>query len=448
MAELTPEAEERVFGKEASSNNGKSPSVEDAGLSPLCPQCKSKKLWRDGFRYPMLGNQVQRWLCRDCSYRFSEKPSQEKQEWSINKPSYLPSSSQICVSETKNLGSATELKTVAGEKKSLENKKHMLPQRKNVDPESDEVRALVAVYRGWLEKEGFAKESHYPSNLLRLVRVGADLHDPESVKTVIDRIEFKKGTKLQYVYAYDAFDRMLKLNWEPPSYSQEETIPFLPEEDLDCLIAACRRSVMATYLQCLKETFGGPGEVLRIMREDVQGNIVTINHPVKGHLPRQLEVSNKLIAMLNALPHEGSRYFLYSYSTLWSCYDKVRKRAAEVHKNPVLLQVELRSFRHWAGTMLAILTNGNVTIVQGLLGHKRVENTMKYIDLAKVRSKGVNDECDVATANSPEEMKQVLGAGFQFIAEKFGVMWFTRPKRFRGLLHLEDKRRSAMISLK
>jgi hypothetical protein len=98
--------------------------------------------------------------------------------------------------------------------------------------------------------------------------------------------------------------------------------------------------------------------------------------------------------------------------------------------------------------MLAILTNGNVTIVQGLLGHKRVENTMKYIDLAKVRSKGVNDECDVVTANSPEEMKQVLGAGFQFIAEKFGIMWFTRPRLFRGLLHLEDKRRSAMISLK
>jgi hypothetical protein len=73
---------------------------------------------------------------------------------------------------------------------------------------------------------------------------------------------------------------------------------------------------------------------------------------------------------------------------------------------------------------------------------------MKYIDLAKVRSKGVNDECDVATANTPEEMKQLLGAGFQLVAEKFGVMWFTRPKRFRGIHNLEDKRRSAMINLK
>jgi integrase len=326
----------------------------------------------------------------------------------------------------------------------------VMPQRKGVIPVCDEVRAIVAVFRGWLVKEGYDEGSHYPNNLLRLVRLGADLHEPESVKETIGEADVKKGTKLQYVYAYDAFAKMLKIEWEPPTYSQEESIPFVPEEeDLDCLIAACRSRQMATYLQCLKETFGDPSEVLKIEREDVSGNIVTINHPVKGHLPRQIEVSDRLIAMLNSLPKKGKRYFAYSsYGTLWSCYDKVRKRAAEVQKNPVLLQIEPRSFRHWAGTMLAILTNGNVTIVQGLLGHKRVENTMKYIDIAKVRSKGVNDECDVATASTPEELKNLLGAGFQLVAEKFGLMWFTRPKRFRGLKHLDDKRRSEMINLK
>jgi integrase len=341
---------------------------------------------------------------------------------------------------------ATETKTVAGDRR---RKTRVMPQRKNVIPVADEIRALVTVYEGWLRREGYDGESHYPNNLLRLVRLGADLHDPESVKRAIGEADVKKGTKLQYVYAYDAFCRMAKLKWEPPTYSQEETIPFVPEEeDLDCLVAACRSRVLATYLQGLKETFGDPSEVLRIEREDVQGNVVTINHPVKGHLPRQIEVSDRFVAMLNSLPNRGKCYFTYSYSTLWSCYDKVRRRAAEVHKNPVLLQVELRSFRHWAGTMLAILTNGNVTIVQGLLGHKRVENTMKYIDLANVRSKGVNDECDVATASTPEETRNLLGAGFQMVGDKFGLLWFTRPKRFRGLKHLEDKRRNAMINLK
>jgi hypothetical protein len=178
-----------------------------------------------------------------------------------------------------------------------------MPQRKGVIPVCGEVRAIVAVFRGWLVKEGYDEGSHYPNNLLRMVRLGADLHDPESVKETIGRADVKKGTKLQYVYAYDAFAKMLKIEWKPPSYSQEEIIPFVPEEeDLDCLIAACRSRQMATYLQCLKETFGDTGEVLRIEHEDVSGNIVTINHPVKGHLPRQIEVSDRLIAMLNSLP--------------------------------------------------------------------------------------------------------------------------------------------------
>jgi len=36
------------FGKAGSPNSGKSDSSESAGASPLCPQCGSKKLWRDG----------------------------------------------------------------------------------------------------------------------------------------------------------------------------------------------------------------------------------------------------------------------------------------------------------------------------------------------------------------------------------------------------------------
>jgi hypothetical protein len=39
---------------------------------PQCPKCSSKNLWRDGLRYPMFGSPIQRWLCRDCGFRFSD----------------------------------------------------------------------------------------------------------------------------------------------------------------------------------------------------------------------------------------------------------------------------------------------------------------------------------------------------------------------------------------
>ena len=52
----------------------------------------------------------------------------------------------------------------------------------------------------------------------------------------------------------------------------------------------------------------------------------------------------------------------------------LRKRVAELQKNPRLLSIQLRTFRPWGGTMIAHYTNGNVLTVKELLGHRRVEN--------------------------------------------------------------------------
>ncbi|MDH5690094.1 MAG: hypothetical protein OEY81_01520 [Candidatus Bathyarchaeota archaeon] len=35
-----------------------------------CPECGSQRVWKDGIRYIRFG-EVQRYLCRDCYYRFS-----------------------------------------------------------------------------------------------------------------------------------------------------------------------------------------------------------------------------------------------------------------------------------------------------------------------------------------------------------------------------------------
>jgi len=75
MAELTSRATppDCVFGTKAGHKNCKSePSHDSAGASPLCPRCKSSKVWRDGQRETMFGEQIQRWSCRNCGYRFSD----------------------------------------------------------------------------------------------------------------------------------------------------------------------------------------------------------------------------------------------------------------------------------------------------------------------------------------------------------------------------------------
>ncbi|MEM1589910.1 MAG: hypothetical protein QXZ68_07725 [Candidatus Bathyarchaeia archaeon] len=48
-----------------------------------CPECSSKRLYKDGLRYLADGKTVQRYSCRDCGYRFSW-PKTDRQHRSKN----------------------------------------------------------------------------------------------------------------------------------------------------------------------------------------------------------------------------------------------------------------------------------------------------------------------------------------------------------------------------
>ena len=76
--------------------------------------------------------------------------------------------------------------------------------------------------------------------------------------------------------------------------------------------------------------------------------------------------------------------------------------------------------------MIAHYTNGNALTVKKLLGHKRIENSMKYIGMIDFK----DDKFEVATATTVDEAKKLLTAGFDYVTEKSGIMLFRRPKRF------------------
>jgi hypothetical protein len=135
--------------------------------------------------------------------------------------------------------------------------------------------------------------------------VGANLRDPENVKQALSMKKWKNGTKMQTAYAYNALTKMLKITWDPPRYRQEEYFPFTPDKkEVDMLIHGSLSKQMYVFLQTLKETMAEPTEALRIPWIDISGNIITINFPVKGLQPRQLQVPNTLIATLYALPRK------------------------------------------------------------------------------------------------------------------------------------------------
>jgi hypothetical protein len=70
-------------------------------------------------------------------------------------------------------------------------------------------------------------------------------------------------------------------------------------------------------------------------------------------------------------------------------------------------------------------SHGDVLTVRKMLRHKRIENTMKYIHMIQFK----DEDYDVATATTVEEVKQFACAGFEKFDEMNGIHVFKRPKK-------------------
>lgn len=383
----------------------------------VCPECGSSRAFKDGKRKLANGEKAQRYICRVCDYRYTF-PS------SLNSVKDKIGTYQISAS-AKNLDPQ---------------QKHMfcVGDIKKVDADT---KGLLTQFFAYLEKEAYSTESDYVDKVKHLAVIGAKLLDPEQTKKIIGQMKredgtpIKNGTKMLYCYAYDAFLKMLKISWEMPSYKQEDHDPFVPDEtELDALISASKTKILAAFLQTLKETFADPGEALRIKWLDVDTNrkTISIRYPVKNHLPRTLNVSNRLLSMIDDLPKKAERVFPCTYNAMLRRFVVTRKRTAEIHKNPRLLAVDFTAYRTWAGTMIAYHTNGNVLTVKKLLGHKQIKNTMKYIGRIEFK----DTDFETTSATTVEDILRLGKEGWI----KYDVVTisnveyhcYRRPKRFNS----------------
>jgi integrase len=134
--------------------------------------------------------------------------------------------------------------------------------------------------------------------------------------------------------------------------------------------------------------------------------------------------------MLSCLPHDKPRVFSGTYDSISIAYCRLRKRLAETQQNPRLLAIEFRTFRHWGGTMIAFHTNGNVLIVKKLLGHKSVNNSMKYIGMINFK----DDQFETAHATTLEEIEKLRQAGWlkydEITINGMQIHCYSKPKRF------------------
>jgi integrase len=169
----------------------------------------------------------------------------------------------------------------------------------------------------------------------------------------------------------------------------------------------------------LKKTFARSGEVasLKWKEVDLERHIITINDAEKNSNPRQIEVSEKLITMLERLPTNNEFVFGDEATKIIKRMRKLfhwtRTRLAYRTQNPRIKQIHLHSFRHWGATILYHTTE-DIILVMNRLGHKSITSTQIYIKLLQT---GNRDEFTSKVATSLEEAQALIENGFEYVTD-------------------------------
>ncbi|MGQ9744331.1 MAG: tyrosine-type recombinase/integrase, partial [Candidatus Bathycorpusculaceae bacterium] len=399
---------------------------------PACPQCGSTSLYKDGLRYLANGSSVQRWLCKTCGYRFSQKrPLQKDLSGSINTASDIPSNCQgsceaSCGAPSANKAVPT-LATVENPIKSGPAGATETPKRHYLTLDKDAASRILE-YAWALKKQGYAGTTieGRVKILKRLVRLGANLCDPESIKEAIAKNNCSEARKELMVEAYSSFLQFFGGKWDPPRYRRVEKLPFIPtEREIDDFIAGCSHTKrLAAYLQLLKETGIRSGEASKLRWTDIdfENGILRVT-PEKGSNPRILKISSRLIAMLNTLPKDVVTIFP-NVTVMRKSFVRQRGRLAKKLQNPRLIQITFHTFRHWKATMEYAKTK-DILHVMKVLGHKNIKNTLIYTQLVDFKS----DDFICKATTTSEEAKRFIEAGFEYVCTATdGVMLFRKRK--------------------
>jgi len=430
-----------ILDKKAGS--GKSASKRPAQPPIKCPECDSLKTWKDGLRYTNLGP-MQRYICRNCGYRFSDPDFQHAFNGSdisqhiqnvltkkLKRHADIPNPRQVCAALTRGTKNLTEVET-----------RQEKPMREGT---TADIKGALAVYAAKQLTMGLKEKTVKArvSVLNLLINRGADLFKPLSVFKSIDQAkkfdritrtatdqEWSDGSKYQAAEAYLKFCEISKI--PVPSdinfhkFKPNQKLPWIPlESEIDQLMAGCSRKI-AAFLQLLKETGVRCGEAWRLkwIDIDLERGIVTCNAPEKHGRPRQFKMSGKLAAMLNMLPKTSQKiwgntklnYFRQNFMNQ-------RKRVAFKLQNPRINRITFHTLRHFYATMEYHKTK-DLLHVQQRLGHRSILSTMIYTQLVNFES----DKYHVKTAKNVKEDEELIAAGFEYVTDRHGVKIYRKRK--------------------
>ncbi|MEM2971664.1 MAG: site-specific integrase [Candidatus Bathyarchaeia archaeon] len=122
----------------------------------------------------------------------------------------------------------------------------------------------------------------------------------------------------------------------------------------------------------------------------------------------------------------GSTYTYTHYMRI--IFRQQRRKIAKKLGNPRLLQITFHTLRHWKATMEYHKTK-DILYIKEILGHKNINNTQIYVHIEKALFQNAPpEEYHVKIAKTPEEITQLLEAGFEYVCQKDGLAFFRKRK--------------------
>jgi integrase len=269
----------------------------------------------------------------------------------------------------------------------------------------------------YCEKQAFADatiQTKYKI-LTHMIKENVNLADPEAVRLYIKRNnKWSNGHKNLAVFTYNECAKMKNIQWTPPLYPKNETLPFVPtEKEVDALINGTSKKV-SIALQALKETGFRIGELWQCKWTDIDEEKSTLKCKAEKHgKPREVRITARLLSRLNALPKTNAYIFGKTpIHGMRTSFDYQKNRLSEKLQNPRLKQIHFHTFRHYHATRLYNETK-SILEVQARLGHRRIDSTMVYTHIIQFDEESQNYHH--AIAKDEKEAGELIDNGWTYV---------------------------------
>jgi integrase len=269
-------------------------------------------------------------------------------------------------------------------------------------------------------------------NRLRRLNKLCNLTDPVEVEQTIYKQNVKNTTKNKFFSAYQCLCNANSINYKKPKRLHvEEFVIHVPTEDkIDKIIACCGWVYSTVYT--LSKYGLRPDEISKLTLRDIDLEHAKLTVPTsKLGASRTLQLKPQVVDLLREyiirrkISNIGMRLFATSrkIKDVWRYY---RARAFAKFKDVELLKIRLYDLRHWFGTTTYVKTR-DVFYVKCALGHRRLDNTLIYIHLAKSLI-DYPEDFTCLTAKTVEEAAKLIEQGFDYVTDFDGVKLFKKRK--------------------